>query len=538
MKHFSFPMLAAALVFMGMAGWMSVRGQAPATPEGSRPEKPEIGVEEWASLFDGKSLEGWSGDPTLWRVEDGALTGETKAESPIEHNTFLTWADGELDDFELKLDFRISGGNSGVQVRSFALAKPHAVGGYQADIDFGNAWSGSWYGEAFRGVLAKRGQKATIGEDGKPSVTGETGDNAALAQGIKPGEWNHMLITARGPKLTVSINGTLMSAILDEDKDVRRRQGLLAFQLHKGPPMKAQFRNIEVKRLPLEGGAKKIVFIAGPPSHPARQHEHNAGTALAARLLNETHPDKVVATVYHNRWPSDPSAFQNANAVVIQSDGGKNHPAMWHRGQMATLASRGVGIGCVHYAVEMVPGEPNDALIAWTGGAFEIQKSVNPHWDADFTSFPDHPVSRGLKPFSIRDEWYFNMRFAAGMEGVTPILSAVPPAETMNRPDGNHSGNPEVRQKVAAKEPQHVCWVKERADGGRGFGFTGCHFHDNWANDDFRKSLLNAICWIAKVEIPADGIVTPTPSQAELDANLDPKPAPKPKAPAPAAAQP
>ena len=143
---------------------------------------------------------------------------------------------------------------------------------------------------------------------------------------------------------------------------------------------------------------------------------------------------------------------------------------------------------------------------------------------------PEHPVARGVKPFTIRDEWYFNLRFKKGMEGVTPILSAIPPQETMSRPDGNHSGNPEVRKMVEAKMPQHVCWVVERPEGGRGFGFTGLHFHDNWAHDDFRKTVLNAICWIAGAEIPAEGISSPTPTQEELDANLDPKPAPKPKA--------
>lgn len=199
---------------------------------------------------------------------------------------------------------------------------------------------------------------------------------------------------------------------------------------------------------------------------------------------------------------------------------------------MQTLADRGVGIGCIHYAVEMLPGESNDSLISWIGGAFEINQSVNPHWEATFTSLPDHPVARGVQPFKINDEWYFNMRFAPGMKGVTPILSAIPGPETMTRPDGEHSGNPGVRKMVADQVPQHLCWVKERDNGGRGFGFTGCHFHDNWANDSFRKTLLNAICWVAKVDIPSGGIDSPALTQSDLDANLDPKPAPKPKVPA------
>ncbi|MCC6884420.1 MAG: DUF1080 domain-containing protein [Verrucomicrobiales bacterium] len=532
MKFTHFSKFLAAFGVLGFFIFVSAQGQNKPGENEPAPEKPEISQGDWASLFDGKTLEGWDGDPALWRVEEGCITGETTADKPLEYNSFLQWADGQLDDFELKLDFRIQGGNSGVQVRSFALGKPHSIGGYQADIDFSNAWSGSWYGEQYRGILAKRGQKTTIGEDGKPTETGGTGSPETLAQNIKAGDWNEMLITARGTKLSLSVNGILMSEIVDEDTDSRRRQGLLALQLHKGPPMKVQFRTIVVKRLPLGGNVKKIVFIAGPPSHPPRQHEHNAGTELAARLLNENHPDKVLATVYHNRWPSDPSAFQNADAVIIHGDGGSRQPAYWHRQQVQTLADRGVGIGCIHYAVEMLPGESNDSLISWIGGAFEINQSVNPHWEATFTSLPDHPVTRGVQPFKINDEWYFNMRFEPGMKGVTPILSAIPGPETMTRPDGEHSGNPGVRKMVADQVPQHLCWVKERDNGGRGFGFTGCHFHDNWANDSFRKTLLNAICWVAKVDIPSGGIDSPTLTHSDLDANLDPKPAPKPKVPA------
>jgi hypothetical protein len=502
----------------------------PVAQENAPPQQQAKAVtnEEFIPLFDGATLTGWDGDPALWRIEDGAITGETTAEAPLAHNSFLRWTDGEVDDFELVLEYRIFSGNSGIQIRSFALDKPHAVGGYQADIDADNKWTGTNYGEQFRGILAKRGEKTTIGADGKPTVTGSLGDPGELAEAIKAGDWNTYRVVARGNTITCEINGKTMSEIVDEDAATRRRAGLLAFQLHTGPPMKVQFRDIRLKRLPL-GDLKKVVYVAGSPSHPARMHEHNAGAHLAKRLLNEHHGDKVLVATYHNGWPADRSAFQNADAMVIQSDGGPRHPAYWHLRQIDYLREQGVGVGMLHYAVEMTPGESNDALIAATGGAFEVNYSVNPHWDGAFEKFPAHPVARGVRPFTVRDEWYFNMRFAKDMAGVTPILSAIPPDETMSRPDGNHSGNPEVRRMVAEKLPQHVCWAVERAEGGRGFGFTGLHFHDNWAQDDFRKTVLNAICWIAKVEIPENGIETPTPTQAELDANLDPKPAPKPK---------
>ncbi|MCB1076846.1 MAG: DUF1080 domain-containing protein [Verrucomicrobiae bacterium] len=524
-----FPSLAAAGSVATVAAMLAF-GQDGAPPQ---QQAQPVTNDEAVSLFDGKTLKGWAGDPKLWRVEDGAITGETTADAPITYNTFLKWTDGEVDDFELTAEYRIFGGNSGIQIRSFDLDKPHAVGGYQADIDAEGKWAGTNYGEKFRGILAKRGESSVINEEGKPEVTGSLGDSEELAKVIKKEDWNTYRVVAQGNKITCEINGTKMSEIVDNDTDTRRRAGLLALQLHQGPPMKVQFRNLQLKRLPL-GDLKKIVYVAGKPSHGPRQHEHNAGAEFAKTMLNGHHGDKVLVTTYHNGWPADQSAFQNADAVVIQSDGGPGHPAFWHLRQIDYLRSKGVGVGMLHYAVEMIPGESNDTLIAATGGAFEINYSVNPHWDGTFSAFPEHPVARGVKPFNVVDEWYFNMRFAKDMQGVTPILSSVAPDETMSRPDGEHSGNPEVRKMVAEKQPQHVCWVVERADGGRGFGFTGLHFHDNWANDDFRKTVLNAICWIAKVEIPAEGIVTPTPTQEELDANLDPKPAkPKPK-PAPA----
>jgi type 1 glutamine amidotransferase len=161
---------------------------------------------------------------------------------------------------------------------------------------------------------------------------------------------------------------------------------------------------------------------------------------------------------------------------------------------------------------------------------------VNPHWEADFKQLPTHPIARGVKAFAITDEWYYHMRFVAGMKGVTPILTALPDAETLSRPDGAHSGNPDVRKAVAAGESQHVAWAYESPEGKRGFGFTGGHFHKNWANEDVRKVVLNSILWVAQVEVPADGVksvLTP----ADLQANLDEKGG-KPRVKPPAAAPP
>jgi type 1 glutamine amidotransferase len=270
---------------------------------------------------------------------------------------------------------------------------------------------------------------------------------------------------------------------------------------------------------------KKIVFVAGRPSHRAGEHEHRAGSMLLAHHLNQSGLP-VEAVVVSNGWPEDPSVFDQAAAVIIYADGGGGHPAMNHLAALRKMAEAGVGIGCIHYAVEIPKGEPGDAFLDVIGGYFETNWSVNPHWDANF-KIPRHEITRGVEDFTIRDEWYYHMRFRKDMEGITPILSDLPGPETLSRPDGHHSGNPHVRAAVNdRKEPQHVMWAFERPPtlgGGRAFGFTGGHFHKNWQHDDHRGIVLNAIAWSAGIEVPENGVPSPTPSDEEMKANLDPK---------------
>jgi type 1 glutamine amidotransferase len=148
--------------------------------------------------------------------------------------------------------------------------------------------------------------------------------------------------------------------------------------------------------------------------------------------------------------------------------------------------------------------------------------SVNPHWTANFEKFPDHPVTRGVKPFKINDEWYYHMRFPKGMKGVTPILTAVPPDGTRGKEGANspHGGNPHVQARKG--QPEHVMWAFDRPDGGRGFGITGAHYHKNWGDDNFRKVVLNALLWITKMEVPKDGVASSVTSE-QIMQNLDPK---------------
>ncbi|MEZ6072900.1 MAG: ThuA domain-containing protein [Pirellulales bacterium] len=267
---------------------------------------------------------------------------------------------------------------------------------------------------------------------------------------------------------------------------------------------------------------KTVALVAGRPSHGYGAHEHNAGCRLLAAELERHVPD-VKVKVFLNGWPEDPHAFDDVDAVVMYCDGGEGHMVNPHLDQVNALVDRGVGIACLHYAVEVPKGEPGDAFLDWIGGYFETDWSVNPHWTAEFTALPEHPVTRGVHPFAINDEWYYHMRFRDDMEDVTPILTAIPPESTLSRPDGPHSGNPFVRAEVG--QPQHVAWVSERPDGARGFGFTGGHTHWNWGNDDFRRLVLNAIVWIAHADVPADGVPTGRVSRGRLEENQDePKP--------------
>jgi type 1 glutamine amidotransferase len=272
----------------------------------------------------------------------------------------------------------------------------------------------------------------------------------------------------------------------------------------------------------LSAADKKIVFIAGTPSHGPGQHEHRAGCLLLQSCLANV--PGLTSVVCTNGWPADEKVFEGAAAVVVYCDGGKGHALL--QGErlktIGTLMEKGVGFACLHYAVEPTKESGQKEFLDWMGGAFEIHWSVNPTWIAEFKSIPEHPVTRGVKPFSIRDEWYFHMRFRDGMKGVTPLLSAVPTPGTIKRNDGPHENNPTVRDEVERGLVQHMAWVAERPNGGRGLGFTGGHYHENWGDENFRKLVLNGILWIAKMEVPPDGVQSSV-TQEQLKANLDPK---------------
>ncbi len=267
----------------------------------------------------------------------------------------------------------------------------------------------------------------------------------------------------------------------------------------------------------------KVVFISGSPSHGPMMHEHRAGNMILADALNRSGLNVEGVLVPHYGYPKDTTIFDDASTIVIFCTGHGGHVVNPHLAAFDKLMKKGVGVVMIHWATEAEKGEPGKKFLNWMGGFCDLDWSVNPHWAPNFDDFPDHPIANGVEPFSINDEWYYHMRFVEDMKGVTPILSDLPPARTLSRPDGARSGNPTVRKAVAAGEKQHVAWAYQRDNGGRGFGFTGAHNHVSWQDENFRKVMLNAILWTANVEVPKGGCPSSSVSDTTIKENVDDK---------------
>ena len=211
------------------------------------PPQAETGFE---SLFDGKTMGKWDGDPDFWRIENGAFVGETTTEKQPKQNTFLIWRGGSPGDFELKLEYRLVGHNSGIQIRSIELPDiKWAMKGYQADIDAQQTYTGQFYEERGRGFLALRGQFNVVNPDGKPANIASLGDNAELKKFINGDGWNQVHLICQGNKLVQIMNGHVMSVLIDNDPAGRKMDGLIGIQVHRGPAMKMEVRNIRIRKL-------------------------------------------------------------------------------------------------------------------------------------------------------------------------------------------------------------------------------------------------------------------------------------------------
>jgi hypothetical protein len=225
------------------------------------------GEKGFKKIFNGKDLSGWKGNTDLWSVLDGAITGVTKAEPKLTHNTFLVWQEGKLANFELRLQYRIVKGNSGIQYRSHLKDQGDfgpIVSGYQADFEAGTKYSGILYEEKGRGILALRGEKVVIDgleekeiKRGKKTikrqvpnkkVTGSLGDTVEMQKKIKSEQWNDYRIVANGNHLQHFINGMQTVDVTDKGPG-NAKSGILALQIHVGPPMTVQFKDIRLKKL-------------------------------------------------------------------------------------------------------------------------------------------------------------------------------------------------------------------------------------------------------------------------------------------------
>jgi hypothetical protein len=266
---------------------------------------------------------------------------------------------------------------------------------------------------------------------------------------------------------------------------------------------------------------KKLVIIAGRISHGPGEHEFRAGCLLLQKCLQNV--PGLTTAVYSNNWPREATAFDGADGVFIYSDGGGGNPAIQgdHARILGDLAKKGVGIAFEHFGVE-VPKDKGGALfLDWIGGYYEDKFSCNPMWSPDYQKFPDHSITRGVKPFSVRDEWYMNIRFRPEMKGVTSILVAKPSDQVRNGPYVYPAG-PYAHVQANKGREETMMWCVERPDGGRGFGWTGGHYHKNWGTEGYRKVVLNALVWLVKLEVPTHGVDS-TVTEDELKLNLDPK---------------
>lgn len=330
----------------------------------------ELGITDWKWIFDGKSLDGWDGDPRLWSVKDGVIHGETTQENPARGNTFIVWEDGKLKDFELKIKFRIQNGNSGVQYRSKLVSKPTdenrwVVGGYQAEVENNPGKVGFLYHEKGRGWLVNVGDLMVIDKDGKKEVVSHVSDVDALKKEgyYKSQDWNEYHIIGRGNHLIHYLNGYKTMELIDNDRVTdpgdpsdrkgAAREGLLALQIHAGPPMVVEFKDIRVKHLE-EGkyGDAQLLFD---------------GTKAGL--------DNWKVKPGSNKWEAGTAAVSKDNPKLLVNKGGK--------GEMINLAehhgaSRDIRSGdadefgdCLIELQVMVPQNSNSGI--YVMGRYEVQ---------------------------------------------------------------------------------------------------------------------------------------------------------------------
>lgn len=270
-------------------------------------------------------------------------------------------------------------------------------------------------------------------------------------------------------------------------------------------------RGIVLEESPTAAGATKIVLVAGSNFFKPGEHEYVGGCAVLMDLLRQT---PGVVPVLAVDWPTKPETFAGAKGVVCFFDGGDKHavlqPAKF--AEMKRLAESGVGLTLLHQGID-VPKQLGDDMRRWAGAAFEKGVSQRAHWVAEFKTFNDHPICRGVQPFTIDDGWLWQLHFVEGLSGVTPLLRTV---------------SPKAVAPPASDADPVVSFAYERPTGGRSFTFTGGHLHKSFAEEGYRRYLVNGILWTAGVDVPATGAPVALDATKLGDYLAAPPPATKP----------
>jgi type 1 glutamine amidotransferase len=291
---------------------------------------------------------------------------------------------------------------------------------------------------------------------------------------------------------------------------------LFGSQIHAADPYDQSQVKLEVQP-PADFKGKVILLIAGKQSHGAGDHEFFAGTAILMDLLKQN--PGVWPIMCRDGWPKNEELFDKADTIMFYMDGRQGHPVVQQDrlDKMQKLMDKGKGWVNLHYAVDYLP-KHGKQVIDWMGGYYEPGWSTNPHWMAEIRSLPKHPIANGVKPFTLKDEWYYNMRWREDDQKVVPILQAIPPDATRK----SAQATTETKKYLGQDKIETMAWAYERKDGGRAFGFTGGHFHANWADENFRRVVVNALLWTAKVDVPETGAKVDFDPE-NLNKNLDKK---------------
>lgn len=271
---------------------------------------------------------------------------------------------------------------------------------------------------------------------------------------------------------------------------------------HAGEKTAKVPKGFAVEEQPKDDKAAKIVFIAGSNFFKPGEHEYIGGCALLMDMVKQS-PN--VASVLALDWPKSDKTFAGARAIVFFADGAEKHPVLKgeNASQLQKLVDASVGLVMLHQGVD-IPKERGDQMRSWMGAAWEKGHSQRAHWIDTYDFFPDHAITRGVKPFKIDDGYLYKLKFQPEMKGVTPILRTVNP-KTLN---------------AKRDDTSIVAWTYERKDGGRSFAFTGGHLHVSFAEAGYRQLLTNAILWTAKLDVPQFGARSEL-QQTELNNYLD-----------------